>query len=265
MLVVSDLHVDHPQNRAKLAALVERMRSETADVLVVAGDLSHKLADVEWALGQFAPLSCPKLFVAGNHDVWIVREGREPVKDSWDKLGRLDEIAKAAGFVALESQNAHVGGFDFVGSMGWYDYSYASPALGLAAHEYESKRWSDLTYMDKDYARWGVKDADVVTRLMTSLETRLAAARRPVVFVSHHVPREEWVLRRGHPSWDFFNAYMGSRRLEQRLAAAGVSRFVFGHTHRPVALIEPERFVINNPLGYPRQALTPIARPFVVT
>ena len=44
-----------------------------------------------------------------------------------------------------------------------------------------------------------------------------------------------------------------------------VTRFVFGHTHRPIALVEPGQFVVNNPLGYPRQGLTPSTRPFVVT
>ncbi|HEX9817114.1 MAG TPA: hypothetical protein VGB18_09055, partial [Candidatus Thermoplasmatota archaeon] len=119
-------------------------------------------------------------------------------------------------------------------------------------------------YMDEAYAKWGTDDGAVVSRLLAGLERRLGAADGNIVFVSHHVPLEELVLRRGVASWDFFNAYMGSRRIEESLRKRGVTRFVFGHTHRPVTLIEPGRFVINNPLGYPRQALNPVRNGFSV-
>jgi putative phosphoesterase len=263
--LVSDLHVDYPQNMQKIPALVQALRGQEADAFVLAGDVSHKLEHVDAVLRQFAALPMPRLFVPGNHDVWIVREGREPVRDSWDKLERLADLCRAHGFVFLEKASARVAGFTLVGSMGWYDYSYARADLGVSAQEYERKQWKDLTYMDHSYARWGMPDAAVVERLLDPLQKRLKAADDPVLFVSHHVPREDLVLRRGHASWDFFNAYMGSRRTEEALRAARVTRFAFGHTHRPLTLLEPGRCVLNNPLGYPRQSLTPLTSPFVIT
>jgi putative phosphoesterase len=264
LMVLSDLHVDHPQNRARIPALVEAISSHSIDVLVLAGDISHKLADVEWVLGRFGELPCRRLFVAGNHDIWIVREGREDVHNSWDKLERLGAVARAAGFVFLEDENAVAGDLTFVGSMGWYDYTYANPGLGLSPADYTKKKFGDMTYMDRDYARWGMTDTDVVARLLAGLQRRLDAAADPVVHVSHHVPKAELVLRRGNATWDFFNAYMGSTRTEGLLAQRGVTRFVFGHTHRPVALVDQRGFVLNNPLGYPRQALTPNLVPYLV-
>lgn len=262
--VLSDLHVDHLQNRQRLPQLASSMREHSVDGLVVAGDVSHKLPQVEEALRQLGDLAPVRMFVAGNHDVWVVKPPPGDDTDSWRKLDQLGDACKATGFEYLEKKNVQLGGFTFVGSIGWYDYSYASQKLGLTLAEYTSKKFWDLTYMDEAYAKWGVDDADVVTRLLPGLEERLAGADGKVVFVSHHVPLEELVLRRGVASWDFFNAYMGSRRIEELLRKRGVNRFLFGHTHRPVTLIEPGRFVINNPVGYPRQALNPVRQGFDV-
>ena len=262
--VLSDLHLDYLQNRQRLPDIVAAMRAHPADAFVLAGDISHKVPQVEDALRQLADVAPIRMFVAGNHDIWVVKPPPGDETDSWRKLEMFGDVCRAHGFDYLETKVVRTRGFTFVGSIGWYDYSYASPNLRLGAAEYTAKRFHDLTYMDGAYAKWGTSDADVVERLLRGLRERLAAADGNVVFVSHHVPLEELVLRRGVASWDFFNAYMGSRRLEEMLRAKGVSRFVFGHTHRPVTLIEPGRFVINNPLGYPRQALNPVRTGFSV-
>lgn len=262
--MVSDLHVDHLQNRSRAREFIRDLRQDPAQVLVVAGDLSHKMAQVDEFLRLLSEHPGRKLWVAGNHDIWIVRQGPSEPPDSWAKLDALSDLARSHGFHSLEDANATVGDHTFVGTIGWYDYSFANPGLGFGADEYAGKKWRDLTYMDLPYARWGVPDEEVAARLHERLDRHLKEAEPPVVFVSHHVPLEELVLRRGHPSWDFFNAYMGSRRIEATLRRHRVTRFLFGHTHRPVTLIEPGRFVINNPLGYPRQALTPLAKPFLV-
>ncbi|MBI2077567.1 MAG: metallophosphoesterase [Euryarchaeota archaeon] len=262
LLVLSDLHVDYPQNMQRARSIADAFLREDAEALVIAGDVSHKPDQIEAALRLFDGFGGPRLFVPGNHDVWVVRG---PPEDSWQKLDLVDDVCRRSGFHNLERRNATVGPFTFVGTMGWYDYSFASPALALREQDYARKTWHDLTYMDAKYAKWGEPDADVAAWFTAAVRKRLHAAEGPVVFVSHHVPLEELVLRRGHASWDFFNAYMGSRELEHVVRTAGVSRFVFGHTHRPVTFIGPQRFVINNPLGYPREALNPVRTSFDVT
>lgn len=264
LLIISDLHVDYPRNRDRLPALARRMLAQSADVLIVAGDLSHKLEQVESTLFAFADFPGPKLFVPGNHDVWIVRRGDEPASDSWDKLEALAKVCRRTGFVDLGQANARIRGYTFAGTMGWYDYSFADPRLELTEADYARKQWRDLTYMDGAYARWNVPDAQVARRLEAGVSERLRDAQPPIVFVSHHVPLEELVFRSGNDEWDYFNAFMGTRRLESLVRSHGVSRFVFGHTHRPVTLVEDDRFRINNPLGYPRQALSPRLDPFAV-
>lgn len=262
--VLSDLHLDYLQNRQRLPEIAQAMREDPADAFILAGDVSHKVPQVEEALRQLADLAPLRMFVAGNHDIWVVKPETGDETDSWRKLALFGDLCRSHGFEYMEDSIVRAQGFTFVGSIGWYDYSYASAALGLPPQEYRTKKFHDLTYMDEAYAKWGMDDSEVVSRLLPDIEMRLRDAEGKAVFVSHHVPLEELVLRRGVASWDFFNAFMGSRRIEAALRAKGVSRFVFGHTHRPVTLTEKGRFVINNPLGYPRQALNPVRRAFVV-
>lgn len=263
--VLSDVHVDFPENRRDLPELAREMAGHAADAFVLAGDVSHKPEHVDESLRILADLAKTRLFVAGNHDVWIVREARGGPADSWGKLDALGDLCRSHGYRYLERENVRVGGFTFVGTIGWYDYSFASPRLALPPRAYEKKRWRDLTYMDREYARWGAPDEEVVERLVEALGPRLAAAEPPIVFVSHHVPLEELVLRRGVDSWDFFNAYMGSRRIEALVRERQVERFVFGHTHRLVARVEAGRCAINNAVGYPRERLEPERTPFEIT
>lgn len=262
--VLSDLHLDYPQNRQRLVHVAATMRAHAVDAFVLAGDISHKLPHVGEAFRQLADLAPLRMFVAGNHDIWVVKPRPDEPTDSWRKLAELGDLCRAHGYRYLENENVRHNGFTFVGSIGWYDYSFASPALRVPVEEYSTKKWRDLTYMDVEYAKWSTDDATVVERLLVPSKKRLDEAEGRVVFVSHHVPLEELVLRRGVASWDFFNAFMGSRRLEEALRRHAVTRFVFGHTHRPVALVEPGRFILNNPLGYPSQALNPVLTGFSV-
>lgn len=64
LLAVSDLHVEHAENRDFVASL--RPESE-ADWLIVAGDVGDSFANVEWALGLLAGRFARVIWTPGNH------------------------------------------------------------------------------------------------------------------------------------------------------------------------------------------------------
>lgn len=71
------------------------------DAIVLAGDLSHRLGLVEEALRARVSLSCPKLFVPGNHDVRVLGQAPE-ARSSREKYDHhLPRLAAAAGFASL--------------------------------------------------------------------------------------------------------------------------------------------------------------------
>lgn len=64
---VSDLHIGYQENRA----LVERMKPATDDDwLLVAGDVSEKVADIRWALKTLAGRFRKVVWAPGNHELW---------------------------------------------------------------------------------------------------------------------------------------------------------------------------------------------------
>jgi len=66
LLALSDLHVEHKQNREALTALVSRKQ----DWLILAGDVSDSLAGLSWTLDLLAPKFARLLWVPGNHELW---------------------------------------------------------------------------------------------------------------------------------------------------------------------------------------------------
>src|SRR4051794_3299777 len=70
LLVTADLHYNHPKSRGLAEDLIDQMNSAGGDVLLVVGDTAAFDGDaLEQALGRFR-FAGPKLFVAGNHELW---------------------------------------------------------------------------------------------------------------------------------------------------------------------------------------------------
>ncbi|MDO3705303.1 metallophosphoesterase [Micromonospora sp. C28SCA-DRY-2] len=67
LFAISDLHVNHRENRA----VVEGLHPESPhDWLLVAGDVADTVADVEWALGLLAHRFARVVWAPGNHELW---------------------------------------------------------------------------------------------------------------------------------------------------------------------------------------------------
>ena len=72
--VTSDLHTDvTPLNKKILPHIIEAVEQAGLDIFILAGDLSPNLLELAEILIAFTEsnLNCPKLFVPGNHDIWI--------------------------------------------------------------------------------------------------------------------------------------------------------------------------------------------------
>jgi 3',5'-cyclic AMP phosphodiesterase CpdA len=98
LLAVSDLHVTHPENRE----IVSRLRPESdADWLIVCGDVSETLADVEWALGLLRERFAQVLWAPGNHELWTLPD-EEPKLRGEPRYLRLVDICRNLGVLTPE-------------------------------------------------------------------------------------------------------------------------------------------------------------------
>ncbi|GMV98733.1 MAG: hypothetical protein AMXMBFR83_30810 [Phycisphaerae bacterium] len=259
LVVTADLHYDIARSREPAAALAREICRLDADVLLLLGDVAGRDAGiVREGLALFDSFAGHKFFVAGNHDIWT-----DPGECSLVKLEQtLPAICREFCFHPLDLEPRVLDGVGFVGSMGWYDYSFRPAWLkvplrfyrekvapGAAAHysRYrhllaegddvpESALCIGTRWMDGEYVRLPMSDLDFCRRLFDRFSAHLAAVAREcerIVVGLHHVPFAAMAAAGQNPAWAFGSAFLGSELFGEALLAEPRVRYAFcGHSHR---------------------------------
>ena len=273
LLVTADLHYNHPKSRPLAESLIEEMNRAGGDVLLVVGDTAVSDGDsLEQCLSRFQ-FGGPKLFLAGNHELWT----HEP--DSYAVFKEhLPRRVRELGWRWLQDEPFVSGNTTIVGSVGWYDYSFAQESLGIPHRFYEAKvspgaaeqleEWSFLLERDDDIpphareviARWNdgrfVKlhrsDAAFVQELCEQLESQLTSATTSrIIAPIHHLPFRELLPPSRNAQWDFAKAYLGSERFgELLLRFPAVTDLFCGHSHFPAEAAVGHVRAVNIGSGY---------------
>jgi predicted phosphohydrolase len=249
ILITADLHY-RPSQREVFVAFADWVQAQQPDCLVIAGDVGHPLRLFRRALQLFARLDCPKLLLAGNHDLY---RGEVDSRTLWEQA--LPEATRDEGFVWLEDEviRLPLGGaqkFDFseevellahhvaiVGTMGWYDYSSRAPHLDL--DDAALRAMKRLVNHDADYIDWPWSDVAMARYLGRRFAGRLrCAVDDPAVsqvIVVTHVPIFEQAVP-NHPEsefWSLLRASMGNFTLGELVRCMPkVTQVVSGHIHR---------------------------------
>lgn len=254
LLVTADLHYNHPRSRALADDLIDRMNRAGGDILLLIGDTAAFDGPLlETCLSRFS-FTSPRLFVAGNHELWT--HGPDSYRNFREGLPRR---VKELGWQWLQSEPYLVGEqVAMVGSVGWYDYSFAQANLqiprrfyaakvspGAAAHlpEHAALLGDDVPPHAREIvARWNdgkfVKlhrsDEQFVKELLDELERQLESLRHipRVLAAIHHLPFAELLPPPHSAQWDFAKAYLGSERIGQLLLRyPNVRDVLCGHSH----------------------------------
>jgi len=256
IVVAADLHY-HPRWSEALARFARKIRDEQPACFVLAGDVGHPLSNFRQGLALFADLDCPRLVLAGNHDLWA---GRYDSQTLWAQV--LEATAQEAGFVWLERDNVRLGSLGICGTLGWYDYSARDPALEVSDEDYYVNK--GMFNNDGNYVNWAYTDQEFAGQLLEGFSVRLSAlcdapSVTQVLVVTHTPPFEENLLRKpGDFNWAFGNAYFGNLTLGQAIVRCPkVSHVVSGHTHiggrwqipTPHGILES--FVVGSDYGQP--------------
>ena len=274
LLATADLHYNHAKSRASADELIDRLNRESADALVVVGDVAAADGDaLEQCLSRIR-FAGPKLFVAGNHELWTLGPDSH-------KLFREDLPARvrAAGWHWLQTEPFRLGDVAIVGSIGWYDYSFAQASLGIPDRFYAAKVSPGVAERFDEYrhlldpaddvgpvareviARWNdgrfVKlhrpDEAFLDELLDELrgQLRACAGARSVVAAVHHLPFRELLPPSHNIQWDFTKAYLGSERIGQLLLEFPNVRYVLcGHSHFPARAAVGHVDAVNVGSGY---------------
>lgn len=274
LLVTADLHFNHARSKPLAEDIIDRMNAAGGDAVLLVGDTAIGDGDsLEQCLSRFR-IPGPKLFVAGNHELWTL--GSDSHEIFIDVLPRR---VRDLGWHWLQTQPAKLGSTWIVGSVGWYDYSFAQPELGIPRRFYEGKlspgaaerlsEYADLFHPADDIgdearkviARWNdgkfVKlhrpDDQFLDELLDQLRSQLAAipAGEAILAAVHHLPFRELLPPARSIQWDFTKAYLGSERLGQLLLEFPAITQVFcGHSHFPAEAQIGSIKAINIGSGY---------------
>ncbi len=177
----------------------------------------------------------PVLVVPGNHDIYLV--GSEAgVTDSLAKLRMFNEVVERAGCVPLMRGPYVYLDTGFVGTMGWYDYSYAPKWMGLPRGAFRAKMYGPHFWADRFYVWLPMTDEGFTDYLLRIFEGHIRAVYDEVdkiVSLLHHVPFREMVTYRRESSWDYFAAFMGSEKFGDVIIRyrEKIRLVVFGHSH----------------------------------
>jgi hypothetical protein len=275
LVITSDLHYNHLKSREPAEEAIRRINREGGDILILIGDTAIGDGDsLEQCLSRFR-FSGPKLLLCGNHELWTTRG------DSYFLFTEeLPRRVAGLGWRWLETEPFTAGDLAIVGTMGWYDYSFAQKGLGIPRRFYEHKispgaaekfpdeygslfeRRDDISehamevvarWNDGRFVRLGRSDEaftdECVTRLTSHLQSASDAKR--VIAAIHHVPFRALVPPPRSAQWDFTKAYLGSEKLgDALLAHANVTDAFCGHSHFPAeARVEHIR-AVNTGSGY---------------
>lgn len=253
LLVTADIHYNHPRSKPLAVDLIDRMNQAGGDGVLIVGDTA--VADgneLEECLARFT-LPGPRLFLCGNHELWT--RGPDSHRLFTDDLPRR---VRATGWQWLETEPFVSGATAIVGTVGWYDYSFASPRLGIPRRFYEAKvapgaarhfglagllegddvmpeaagivaRWNDGKFVKLHRSDEAFLQ-ECLGRLERNLEAVAAAA--DVIVATHHLPFRELLPPAGYDQVEFVKAYLGSERIGEAIAKfPNVRRVYCGHSH----------------------------------
>lgn len=254
LLAISDLHVAHPENRG----IVERMRPESdADWLIVCGDVSETLTDVEWALGLLSQRFAKVVWTPGNHDLWTPPD-EEPKLRGEQRYQRLLEICKEAGVLTPEDPYPvweGEGGPLIVAPMFvLYDYSFgrniaSTKEQAMALAHRAGVVCSDEFLLHPD--PYATREAWCHARVAhTEARLRACEPRIPLVMVNHFPLIDVPTRVLFHPE---FAQWCGTTRTADWHRRFNTAAVVYGHLHIPRTTWHDGVRFEEVSLGYPRE------------
>jgi Icc-related predicted phosphoesterase len=263
----SDLHVDISQRNWELVPyLAEVLKIVDPDVFVIAGDVSPELGDLEYALDCFSSLRCPKFFVPGNQDIWVLSEEMQNLgHDSYEKYYfYLPEACRRNDFIPLWMEPQVYRGVGFAGSIGWYDHTHGTGTAAVAFPRdyhylldsiWNDMRWACWTDISTMVAEGGAPVKRVDFEVAREFNHRLdqdieglsrEAAVREVVVITHYPPFDELSVE-GIP-------FPGSRETGGVLSSHDkVTVSISGHIHDRRDIVVRNIRAVRCPVGYLRR------------
>ena len=186
LYAISDVHWDFKENRKWIAKVADGSHSD--DVLVIAGDVTHKCEQFEDCLSTLKRKFGDVIFVPGNHDLWIRPDVDGTFHTSIEKLEWCLATCKRLGVRTEPTRLEGAGGAVWVVPLySWYHFSFDGQSTP------ESRDLSRKGFTDYTSCTWpdGV-DTEALETYFADMNRPTIEGRTfdaPVITASHFLPR----------------------------------------------------------------------------
>jgi Icc-related predicted phosphoesterase len=238
VFAVSDIHVDYEENLQWILNLDQQRYSD--DILILAGDVSDKLALLGTVFDSLCSCFKAVLFVPGNHELWVQ-------DDNFDcSLAKFEAIVALCAATGVHTEVYEESSLRFVPLFSWYDFSFGEPGRHLrrAWRDFRACAWPDHMQESRD-----------VSEHFLSLNVpRLVASDKKIISYSHFLPRIDVMPKRIPENRRNVYPVLGSEGLGAQVTQLGPMIHVYGHSHVNQSIeLDNIRFV-NNAFAYPSES-----------
>jgi predicted phosphodiesterase len=237
VFALSDIHINFDANREWAGNLSSS--DYTDDVLILGGDVSDSLAQLEWCLKTFSRRFAKVLFVPGNHDLWVLHE-----KDRKTSIDKFHQVCRVMESCEVSMSPFHRDTLSIVPLLGWYDYSFGEPTRDLLD-----------TWMDYHACSWPEDFSvnEITEYFLAMNQSALNVKNEMVISFSHFVPRIDlmpvWITSKNRMLYPV----LGSSKLESQIRRLNSRIHVYGHSHVNRNVTIDGVCYINNAFGYPHE------------
>lgn len=222
--VISDIHIDINKDCEIVTQLIEHVSKSVARALLIAGDISDEYQKtIESVATIKKQLGIPVYYVPGNHDMWSENFEKTSTQNIYDAFCH-DSNYLLHGSVQLDEDTT------LIGDIGWYDYSFGSSKFSI--EEFERMNYLDRTWQDKIRNQWTNDNKATNERALKRLEEQLQQVKtKRIIVMTHMVPIEEFTVTNPNEMWQYFNAFIGSKKLHELYRKYHVTYAICGHIH----------------------------------
>ena len=247
--LLSDIHVDINLEAdgadRTTPAICDAIMNNNLDLFITAGDISSDfeltldvISRIEKATGR----DC--LFVSGNHDLWNENHPGTTAMDNYNVMMKHPHNL-SNGPLKLKD------GWSAAGETCWYDYSFGTAEL-FSFDDFERRSHNGRVWQDSIKASWNRPDKETHDWFLKRLEASIGeTGSDEIVAVTHMLPIEEFTVPVPHETWDYFNAFLGSRSLGELLSGEERVRYsICGHVHYRKEIQKDETVYLCQCFGY---------------
>jgi predicted phosphodiesterase len=240
VFALSDIHIAYYANAEWIANL--SLLDYQDDVLVLAGDVTDDPGALERCLYALTKRFKKVLFVPGNHDLWVLREGH--AINSLEKFQDVCAVVEASGASMRPCRERDV---SIIPLLAWYDYSFGQPSEQLLS-----------TWMDYRACRWpsGFTAPDISAHFASLNREPPKSGGGKVITYSHFVPRLDLMPKFIPGRHKFLYPILGSAHLERQLRTLKPFIHIYGHSHVNRHVTVDAISYVNNAFGYPSETWT---------